>query len=463
MMRMWVVVAAVLFNSSSLAMAQTAWVTETGEGVRTSFVSAAMGRMSITCSLTSNTQPHQISLTGPHGPIDGQATLVITGGPRFALPFAGGNFDADTEASAQQFHEVHAALKAARLLVVILPDARRAVFPTKGLATALGDCPQRTVTATAKPRTIADILAERRAAAPKDDVVYHQIADCRHERGLATVSYLLKDGTIRIEMTDLCFDRADRHLVASEPIQGLRPTFLIEGVQMYEARSPGLTASKALEAIIGVYAFPPGDRNAKEADSTVFSVESNGSYRATQHDTTQFSISGYLFRHSYAPHQIAAPFRVTGYNERGKALGQRPFWSDRQGFVPGLNIQGRMVMDTRTGLGTLEVRNNPNYPGTGIIPDVTLRMDAGGRISGSGGFTLTNTNPDHNRPIDWARSEWRIVKLLGHGVGRAGSTINAHGVVRGRTTDRDGQVNDVYAPIAIFGSDERIVPEGSDR
>lgn len=459
MFRFLALVTAATISTTSLADAQNTWLTETGQGVRDSIVSTSQGSLNVTCSVTASFMTHQVGLTDANGPVTGEATLVITGGPRFALDFDNGEFIADTPENADLFHDLHAALKQARLLVAVLPDGKRAVFPTTGLAAALGDCPERGITVAARPKTLADILAERRAAAPVDDVVYHQIANCIHERGLATVTYLLKDDTIRIEMTDLCFDRANSRLMASEPIQSMKPTYLIEGVQMYEARSPGLQAAKALEAIIGVYFWPLNDRNAKEADSVLLSVESNGGFQAIQHDTAHFSIAGYLFRHTSPPSRIAAPFRVTAYGQPGKALGQRPYWSPRQGFTAGLNFEGQL--DLVAG-GVLTGARNVNYPGTSTIPKITLSADAAGVITGSGTFAFTNQNPDHARPIDWATSEWRIVKLIGHLTGRSGSTFGALGVMRSTTTDHDGHVHEALTPIAIYGTDMRIVPEVSE-
>lgn len=287
--------------------------------------------------------------------------------------------------------------------------------------------------------------------------VYHRLANCDHERGIATGVYNFRaKRPFLLELTDVCFDRTSGRLWASEPAEGFVLVSRQDTTEWYEVVSTDRKPSARSKVNAGRYDQGDGHLNGWVNFGFNPRRPSPTQYdNAVQHEA-EVQLHGYLYNQP-SPIGEDANGDFFGYvvgndfwaREKEIALKER---RDRE--VPFFSDEGSLEFSGNSGTANFKPSSVSTDKGGG---ELELQVSETGEITGSGQFWLQNGRLAGASPHDWKTAKLSVRTLAGQFVGDTGEQFVIQMLADGEIIDHDGFENPAMASFTITGYSQRIL------
>lgn len=286
---------------------------------------------------------------------------------------------------------------------------------------------------------------------------YFTVQGCTAETGLGLVKYTV--GSVqRVDISELCVDRANGTIVSSESVSGLQLVKQNGTSEDYE--NLGLEVNAQMRPLMQIAPVIHQTYHGGVVDdgSPEFFFINRGGPQAQQSATQDFQISGYL----YGP--LAGPQVVAG--KKFTSIIGVEIYRGKNTQVSGvdLNMFSGLLFE-----GDFSFTNGQAQAALTGYPDEALGMkngrgsyslavDATGKVSATGTLYAQNSRTAGHTATEWISANLTSPYLIGHAVGATGQVIKAYGVAQGEVVNASGQRLPVVATVKFVAYDKALFP-----
>lgn len=282
---------------------------------------------------------------------------------------------------------------------------------------------------------------------------FYTVQGCMTEKGLGMVEYTIS-GNQQVDISELCVDRANGSIVASEAITGLQLVKQNGAAQDFENLTLGTTPEMRPLMKIAPVIHQTYHGGAIQDGSPEFFFINRGGPNAQRANTNQFQISGYLYD------QLASPAALAGKTFNGLIMvglyrtPTTPTTTIDLSMYSGLLFSGDIAFNggqAKVALG--------GFPDEGLSMknargSLAITVGADGRLVASGELFAENSRIAGHAPGEWTSAAFSAPQLVGHAVGASGQVLKAYGFAQGEVVNVSGQRLPVTATLQFVAYDK---------